>query len=79
MIEDRPPLEAAGGVGGRMVDHNGIQAPLLSLERQIFMEEEVTTPPREGRPAAEPQGLPPRGGGSPGSEPQGSPRGPSTG
>ena len=32
VIEDRPPLEAAGGVGGRMVDHNGIQAPLLSPE-----------------------------------------------
>ena len=63
MIEDRPPLEAAGGVGGRKVDHNGIQAPLLPLERQILMEEDVTTPPRGGRPATEPQGLPPRGGG----------------
>ena len=46
MIEDRTPLEATGGVGGRKVDHNGIQAPLLPLERQILMEEEVTTPPR---------------------------------
>ena len=42
VIEDRSPLEAAGGVGGRMVDHNGIQAPLLP-ERHILMEEEVTT------------------------------------
>ena len=45
VIEDRPPLEATGGVGGRRMDHNGIQA----------------TPPR-GRPAAETQGLSPRGG-----------------
>ena len=58
-----------------MVDHNGIQAPLVPLERHILMEEEVTTPPREGRPATEPQGLPPRGGGGPAPEPQGSPRG----
>ena len=65
VIEDQPPLEAAGGVGDRMVDHNGIQAPRLPLKRQILMEEEVTTPPRGGggRPATEPQGLPPRGGG----------------
>ena len=39
------------------MDHNGIQAPLLPLERQI-LEEEVTTPPRGGRPATEPQGSP---------------------
>ena len=45
------------------MDHNGIQAPLLSPERQILIEEEVTTPPRGGRPAAETQGLPPGGGG----------------
>ena len=48
VIEDRPPLEATGGVGGRRVDHNGIQAPLLSPGRQILMEEELTTPPRGG-------------------------------
>ena len=35
VIEDRPPLEATGGVGGRRVDH-------------ILMEEEVTTPARGG-------------------------------
>ena len=64
VIEDRPPLEATGGVGGRRMDHNGIQSPLLSPGRQILMEDEVTTPPRGGRPAAENQGLPPRGGAS---------------
>ena len=36
---------AAGGTGGRKVEQHGTQAPLLSLERQILMEEEVTTPP----------------------------------
>ena len=46
VIEDRLPLEATGGVGGRRLDHDGIQAPLLSPGRQILMEEEVTTPPR---------------------------------
>ena len=30
------------------MDQHGIQAPLLSLERQILLEEEVTTPPRGG-------------------------------
>ena len=62
VIEDRPPLEATGGVYGRKLDHNGIHAPLLSPGRHISMEEEVKTPPRGGRPAVENQGLPPRGG-----------------
>ena len=57
MIEDRPLLEAPGGVDGRKPD----QAPLLSPGRQILMEEEVKTPPRGGRPAVETQDLPPRG------------------
>ena len=43
------------------MDQHGIQAPLLSLERQILLEEEVTTPPRGGRPASEPQGASRRG------------------
>ena len=59
VIDDRPLLEAAGGVDGRKPD----QAPLLSPGRQILMEEEVKTPPRGGRPAVETQGLPPMGGG----------------
>ena len=45
VINDRSgvlDLEAAGGVGGRKVDQNGIQAALLSLERQILLEEVVT-------------------------------------
>ena len=42
------------------MDQHGIQAPLLSLERQILLEEEVTTPPSGGRPAPEPQ-VPPGG------------------
>ena len=45
VIEDRPPLEATGGVHGRKPD----QAPLLSPGRQILMEEEVITPSRGGR------------------------------
>ena len=57
VIEDRPLLEATGGVDGRKPD----QGPLLSPGRQILMEEEVKTPPRGGRPAVETQGLPPRG------------------
>ena len=44
MIEDRPPLEATGGVVGRKPD----QAPLLSPGQQILMEDEVITPPRGG-------------------------------
>ena len=65
VIEDRAgalDLEAAGGVRGRKEDQHGIQAPLLSLERQILLEEEVTTPPRGGggRPAPETQ-VPPGG------------------
>ena len=39
-------LEAAGGTGGRQLEHHGFQAPLLSPERQILMEEEVIAPPR---------------------------------
>ena len=70
VIEDRPPLEATGGVDGRKPD----QAPMLSPGRQILMEEEVITPPRGGRPTVKNQGLPPRGG-RPAPEPQGSPRG----
>ena len=54
MMENRPPLEATGGVDGRKRD----QVPLLSPGQQIFMEEEVITPPRGGRPAPEPQGSP---------------------
>ena len=41
VIEDRPLLDAAGGVDGRKPD----QTPLLSPGRQILMEEEVKTPP----------------------------------
>ena len=33
------------------MEQQGFQAPLLSPERQILMEEEVITPPRGGRPA----------------------------
>ena len=39
-------LEAAGGTGGQQLEHHGFQAPLLSPERHILMEEEVITPPR---------------------------------
>ena len=60
-------LEATGGVGGRNVEQHGNPAPLLTLERQIVQEEEVTTPARGGgahrpggRPAPEPQ-VPPGG------------------
>ena len=53
-------LEDAGGVGGRNVEQHGILAPLLPLEWQILQEEEVTTPPRGGCPAPEPQ-VPPGG------------------
>ena len=72
VIEDRPPLEATGGVEDRKPD----QAPMLSPGRQILMAEEVITPPRGSRPTVEDQGLPPTGGGGrPAPEPQGSPRG----
>ena len=57
---ERPPLiddhtgvmdlQAAAGTGGRKVEQHTSQAPLRSSERQILMEE-VTTPPRGGRPA----------------------------
>ena len=54
-------LEAAGGTGGRhQLEHHGFQAPLLSPERQILMEEEVITPPRGGHPAPVTQ-VPPGG------------------
>ena len=56
ITRERPPLigdqtgvmdlEAAGGTGGRQLEHYGFQAPLLSPERHILMEEEVITPPR---------------------------------
>ena len=63
MIEDQTgvmDLEAAGGTEGRKVEQHGSQAPLLSPEGQILMEEEVTTPPRGGRPAPMTQ-VPPGG------------------
>ena len=60
VIEDRPPLEATGGVEGQKPD----QAPMLSPGRQILMEEEVITPPRGGHPTVENQGLPTEGGSS---------------
>ena len=57
-VGERPPvvddqtevldLEATGGVGGRNVEQHGNPAPLLPLERQILLEEEMTTPPRGG-------------------------------
>ena len=53
-------LEAAGGTGGRQLEHHGFQAPLLSPERQILMEVEVITPPRGGRQAPVTQ-MPPGG------------------
>ena len=52
VTEDRPPLEATGGVDGRKPE----QAPPLSPGRQILMEEEVITPPRGVRPTIENQG-----------------------
>ena len=70
ITRERPPLiddhtgvmdlEAAGGTGGRKEEHQGFQAPLLSPERQILMEEGVTTPPRGGRLAPVTQ-VPPGG------------------
>ena len=55
LINDRAGVLDLEAVGCRKVDQHGIQAPLLSLERQILLEEEVTTPPRGGggRPAPE--------------------------
>ena len=44
-------LDATGGTGGRQVEQQGFQAPLLSPERQILMEEEVIAPLKGGRPA----------------------------
>ena len=63
MIDDHTgvmDLEAAGGTGGRKVEHHGFQAPVLSPKWQILMEEEVTTPPRGGRPPPVTQ-VPPGG------------------
>ena len=70
ITRERPPLiddhtgvmdlEAAGGMGGRQVEQQGFQAPLLSHERQILMEEEVITPLRGGRPPPVTQ-VPPDG------------------
>ena len=70
ITRERPPLiddntggmdlEVAGGSGGRQVEQQGFQAPLLSPERQILMEEEVITPPRGGRPTPVHQ-VPPGG------------------
>ena len=65
MIDDHTgvmDLKAAGGMDGRQVEQQGFQAPLLSPERQILMEEEVITPLRGGRPASVTQ-VPPGGGG----------------
>ena len=42
------------------MEQQGFQAPLLSPERHILMEEEVITPPRGGRPAPMTQ-VPPGG------------------
>ena len=42
------------------MERHGTQAPLLSFERHILLEEEVTTPPRGGHPAPETQ-VPPGG------------------
>ena len=55
-------LDAAGGTGGRQMEQQGFQDPLLSPERQILMEDEVITPPRGGRPAPVTR-VPPGGGG----------------
>ena len=70
MIREQPPLiddqtgvmdlEATGGTGGRQVERQRFQAPLLSPERQILMEEEVITLPRGGRSAPVTQ-VPPGG------------------
>ena len=54
MIDDHTgfmDLKVGGYTGGRKVERHGTQAPRLSLERQILMEEKVTPPPRGGRPA----------------------------
>ena len=71
ITRERPPLiddhtgvmdlEAAGGTGGWQVEQQGFQAPLLSPERPILMEQEVITPLRGGRPAPVTQ-VPPGGG-----------------
>ena len=71
ITRERPPLigdqtgvmdlEAAGGTGGRQLEHHGFQAPLLSPERQILMEEEVITPPRGGGASGSRDSVPPGG------------------
>ena len=47
-------MEATGGAASGKPG----QAPLLSPGRQILIEEEVITPPREGPSGPEPQGSP---------------------
>ena len=64
VMEDRPPMEATGGVDGLKLDHNRIQAPLLSPGRQILMEEEVITPPRGGSSDYRKPGFTTEGGGA---------------
>ena len=59
---ERPPLiddhtgvmdlEAVRGTAGRQAEQQRFQAPLRSPERQIWMEEEVITPPRRGASCA---------------------------
>ena len=61
VIEDRAgalDLEAAGGVRDQKVDQHGIQAPLLSLEWQILLEEEVITPPETQVPPGGARAVP---------------------
>ena len=52
VIDNRPPMEATGDATARRSD----RTLLLSPGRRIFMEEEVLTPPKGGRPAPETQG-----------------------
>ena len=54
MIDNRPLMDDTGNTAVR----NPSRTLLLSPGRWILMEEEIFTPPREGRPAPEPQGVP---------------------
>ena len=54
MIDNPAPRDAAGNTAVR----NPSRTYLLSPGRRILMEEEVFTPPRGGRAAPEPQGVP---------------------
>ena len=54
VIDNRPPMDATGGAAIRQPG----RTLLLSPGRRILMEEEVTTPPRGGRRAPEPEGAP---------------------